>query len=236
MVEPSTLPHSHQTPLLSQIDPSLQNNSGKWVRDDDQTNSPSKCMFLLAGTLSAMSSGSLLSTARASHLEIVRYAMPPSQTLGSTLLVEPNWSLLHDCVDIETLPCVALENRYSLLLKNLQFVQDRDKACQSINEAGNAQLIVQNLALSRLNHTLYEKENRKKSDCTVLFPGGLGRHLTDPELIQAKRAHEEDKKREEREKMRRKDDKKRRKEEKGCRDEEWKQIIAAHKDTVKEWE
>ncbi|KAF8989927.1 hypothetical protein BDQ17DRAFT_1256387 [Cyathus striatus] len=147
--------------------------------------------------------------------------MPPSQTLGSTLLVELNWSLLHDCVDIEKLPCMALENRYSLLLKKLQFAQDRDKACQLINEVGNAQLIVQNLALSQLNYILYEKENWKKSDYTVFFPGGLGKHLTDPELIQAKRVHEEDKKR---------------KEEKDCRDEEWKQIIEAHKDTAKEWE
>ncbi|KAF8996524.1 hypothetical protein BDQ17DRAFT_1429672 [Cyathus striatus] len=146
--------------------------------------------------------------------------MPPSQTLGSTPLVDPNWSLLHDHVDMAKLPRAALEERYSSLLQNLQFAQDRDKACQSINEAANAQLIVQNMALNR----------------TVLLPGGLGRHLTDPELIQAKRACEEDKRQEEREKKRRKADKKRRKEEKDRRDEEWKQIIAAHKNTVEEWE
>ncbi|KAF8991411.1 hypothetical protein BDQ17DRAFT_1254931, partial [Cyathus striatus] len=99
-----------------------------------------------------------------------------------------------------------------------------------------AQLIVQNMAMDCLNCTLYQKENQKKSDCTVLFPGGLGRHLTDPELIQAKRACEEERKREETDKKRRKEERRRKEEEKDWSDKEWKQKVAAHKNTIKEWE
>ncbi|KAF9008263.1 hypothetical protein BDQ17DRAFT_1237090, partial [Cyathus striatus] len=105
-----------------------------------------------------------------------------------------------------------------------------------INERANAQLIVQNMAMDRLNRTLYQKENQKKSDRTVLFPGRLGRHLTDSELIQAKRACEEERKREETDKKRTKEERRRKKEEKDRSDEEWKQRVAAYKNTIKEWE
>jgi hypothetical protein len=66
----------------------------------------------------------------------------------------------------------------------------------------NAQLVVQNMGMERMNHTLHEKEKGKKSDHAILFPGGKGRHLTDAELIKQKQELEDAKAQEEAEKER----------------------------------
>ncbi|KAJ7893698.1 hypothetical protein B0H14DRAFT_2559677 [Mycena olivaceomarginata] len=69
-------------------------------------------------------------------------------------------------------------------------------AHEVISEGQNAQLILQNIGMDKMKQTLFEKEKPKKNDRSILFPGGKGRHLTDPEIITAKREMEHDKKRE----------------------------------------
>ena len=78
------------------------------------------------------------------------------------------------------------------MTESLECSQQLIAAQQVIIEGANAQLIVQNLAMDKVSLTLYEKKKKKKSDRTILFPGGKGCHLTNPELIQKKHELEEE--------------------------------------------
>ncbi|KAF8522949.1 hypothetical protein BU17DRAFT_75097 [Hysterangium stoloniferum] len=76
-----------------------------------------------------------------------------------------------------------------------------------------------------MNHTLHEKEKGKKSDRTILFPGGKGRHLTDVELIKQKRELEDTKAQEEAEKERKR----------ANLEECWKAMLEEYEHTITEW-
>ncbi|KAK6989047.1 hypothetical protein R3P38DRAFT_3331742 [Favolaschia claudopus] len=54
------------------------------------------------------------------------------------------------------------------------------------------------MTMNQLQKALHEKEKGKKSDRTLMFPGGKGRHLTADEVIAQKLAMEEAKQKEER--------------------------------------
>jgi hypothetical protein len=101
-----------------------------------------------------------------------------------------------------------------------------------IIEGQNAQLIVQHMGLDRMNQTLHKKENRKKADCAILFPGGNGRHLTDAEVIQQKRQLEMEKEQEEAEKESRRAVRESRRAEKKRINEEWKVMLEEHEAAV----
>jgi hypothetical protein len=51
--------------------------------------------------------------------------------------------------------------------------------------------VIQDITLQKMNQTLHAKENKKKSKCTKLFTGGLGRHLTHVETITTVQANED---------------------------------------------
>jgi len=57
------------------------------------------------------------------------------------------------------------------------------RTLQLKEERANAQLVVQKAHLNKLNQVLHTKENKKKSDHTILFAEGFGRHLTNDESI-----------------------------------------------------
>ncbi|KIM87837.1 hypothetical protein PILCRDRAFT_62994, partial [Piloderma croceum F 1598] len=57
---------------------------------------------------------------------------------------------------------------------------------EHIIKGANAQLIVQDIFSIKLNSALNIKENEKADDCTKLFPGGKGQHLTGEDFIQQK--------------------------------------------------
>ena len=90
------------------------------------------------------------------------------------------------------------------MTESLECSQQLFEAQQVIIKGANAQLIMQNLAMDKVSLTPYKKEKKKKSDHTILFPGGKGRHLTDLELIQKKHKLEEERAQEEIKKERRK--------------------------------
>jgi hypothetical protein len=48
-----------------------------------------------------------------------------------------------------------------------------------IIEGAHAQLIVQGIYSAKQSQSLYARENMKKTDRTMLFPEGKGRHLTE---------------------------------------------------------
>ena len=55
--------------------------------------------------------------------------------------------------------------------------------CNAIIEGDQAQMVVQDMHLGKLQSALYGKENKKRDDRTKLFPEGKGRHLTNTEFI-----------------------------------------------------
>jgi hypothetical protein len=130
--------------------------------------------------LSATTSGSLLvSKNRISSAYTV--AAPIFEDVP--LLPEPDWDLLNK-------RCVAgYQSRDSLLQQNAalteSLVQSKNiiRTLQLKEERANAQLVVQKAHLNKLNQVLHTKENKKKSDHTILFAEGFGRHLTNDESI-----------------------------------------------------
>jgi len=67
---------------------------------------------------------------------------------------------------------------------------------------------------------------------SVLFPGGKGRHLTNPEMIKKKRDLEEEKRQEEVDKEGRKDARESRRAEKERLEELWKTMLETHMQAI----
>ncbi|KAG6818371.1 hypothetical protein H0H93_005504 [Arthromyces matolae] len=127
------------------------------------------------------------------------------------------------------LRCHALEESLHLARRKLD-------AQNLIIEAQNAQLIIQNMGMEKMNATLHAKTKEKESERTVLFPGGKGQHLTDGKMIQKKRQLEEDKRQEELAKEERRNAKENHRAEKELLDEQWKQLLERYAETVVLWE
>ncbi|KAF8532455.1 hypothetical protein JB92DRAFT_2688750, partial [Gautieria morchelliformis] len=155
---------------------------------------------------------------------------------GPPSLPDPDWSLL-------TLPSTPdwgsrakLSSQIKELSESLSLAQKHIHACNSIIEGTHAQLVIQNLHLSKLQQVLQTKENKKKTDRTKLFPQGKGRHLTAETFIQALEMAEKVKKDGVREKEQRKEQRVANKEAKAAAEAEWKSICERHELAVKEWQ
>ncbi|KAJ7877543.1 hypothetical protein B0H14DRAFT_2567662 [Mycena olivaceomarginata] len=83
------------------------------------------------------------------------------------------------------------------------------------------------MAMGKLKQSLFEKEKGEKSDHTVLFPGGKGRHLTSDEVIEQKRAMESAKAKEVTDKATKKAKREEKKAEKERLEVEWKAMLVA---------
>jgi hypothetical protein len=84
------------------------------------------------------------------------------------------------------------------------------------------------MAMGTLKKALFEKEKGKKSDRSVLFPGGHGRHLTAPEVIAQKRTLENAKETEESNKATKRAKRVAKKAEKERLEVQWKEILVTH--------
>ncbi|KAF7371697.1 hypothetical protein MVEN_00026100 [Mycena venus] len=91
------------------------------------------------------------------------------------------------------------------------------------------------MAMGKLKVALFEKEKGKKSDSSILFSGGKGRHLTAPEVIAQKRTLEDAKELEETKRVTKKVKREGRKVEKERLEAEWKQLVAEHVSAVEKW-
>ncbi|KAJ3490068.1 hypothetical protein NLJ89_g11469 [Agrocybe chaxingu] len=197
---------------------------------------PSKRMRLLGVGLANTDSGSILVTkARVTHLDMQKLIKEPVLERVPEEIPMPDWSLLHSTTPLSQYTRPDLETRCQLLELNLSHAYQRITAQNLINEGQNAQLIIQNMGMERMNLTLHEKENPKRTDRAALFPGGKGRHLTDPEVIQLKRRMEEEKKQKEQEKEQRKVAKQNKKASKERLEQRWKEVCVAHEVAVAEW-
>jgi len=92
----------------------------------------------------------------------------------------------------------------------------------------NAQLVIQNAELHKLKQTVNAKEARAKEKHTTVFKKGFGRHLTDPELIQALGSQELEKEAEVETRSQRASVKEARRVARAAVEDEWKTIKATH--------
>jgi hypothetical protein len=83
---------------------------------------------------------------------------------------------------------------------------------------------------------LHEKEKKKKNDCTVLFPGGFGRHLTADEFTQLLQEQSERKEAETAEKAQRTEVRETRRLAKAALEAGWKEMKARHQQALEAWE
>ena len=91
----------------------------------------------------------------------------------------------------ESIEAMRLENE--LLRGNLQLAYTHIQAGRSINEAANAQLIVQHLQASQMNLALHGKETLSKRKKGERFGGdGKGVVYTSTDMMEHKRKTEEE--------------------------------------------
>ncbi|KAF8141044.1 hypothetical protein K438DRAFT_1518798, partial [Mycena galopus ATCC 62051] len=189
---------------------------------------PRKRMRLLGVGMASTLSGSFLVTkAKATHLDIGKLAAPVFERVPDYLR-EPDWSTLQRPTTLPIYTCGGLEARCESLEQELRDARNMLRAHEGISEGQNAQIIVQNMTMGKLKQALFEKEAGKKSDHTVLFPGGKGRHLTSDEVIAQKRALENAKAKEAADKVTKQTKREAKKAEKERLEAEWKRMLEEH--------
>lgn len=169
---------------------------------------PTKWGSILQKGLASSSSGSfLVDSAKITSSQLI---FAPVHE-GTANLKEPDWSVM--CTQ-KTKP--KMETYIEELVHGLKTAQTLVAVQNSIIEGQQAQLVLQNLQLVKQNEVLHMKENTRENDCTKLFLGGRGRHLTGDDFHEAQVETERDKRVKETAKELRKDKKafqKKRKEE-----------------------
>ncbi|TFK58589.1 hypothetical protein BDN72DRAFT_912125 [Pluteus cervinus] len=197
---------------------------------------PSKRMRFLGTGLANTSASFLVTTVKVTHLQMKQFIQPAVVETVPNELEVPDWVLLNDDTLTSQSSPEELHAQTVALKKSLSDAQNRLLAQEAIMEGQTAQMIVQNMGMEKMNQALFEKEKRKKSDRTVMFPGGRGRHLTAPEVIKQKRELEEARKVEEAEKEARKVAKKAKKSRKEQVDKLWQEILQDHRAAILAWE
>ncbi|THU85346.1 hypothetical protein K435DRAFT_822455 [Dendrothele bispora CBS 962.96] len=183
-------------------------------------------MRFLGNGLSSTASGSfLVQKTKATHHQMSQLIRNPMLETVPTDIPRPDWSLLDKNIppgsSSESSIKSVLEERCKQLEEELRKAQTVVEVQDAIIEGQNAQLIVQNMGMEKLN---FER--------TLLFPGGKGRHLTSDEFISQKRAMEEDKKREIEEKVARATGRAARKVQKARIELAWRRIQREHAEEV----
>jgi hypothetical protein len=189
-------------------------------------------MRILYSELGATASGSML-VSKTRITSAYKAAAPVIE--NAPLLPEPDWTHLEKETDI------GYQSRESLLKKNesltesLRRSRDIIRTHQVMEERTAAQLIIQDSHLNKLNQVLHTRENKKKSDRTILFAEGYGRHLTSEESIGLVRDQKERKEKEAEELEQRRVARVDRKAAKAALQEEWKEIVKKHNEAVEGW-
>ncbi|KAK7041044.1 hypothetical protein R3P38DRAFT_3179567 [Favolaschia claudopus] len=191
--------------------------------DPDMFTPTKRMRFLGVGLANTSSGGFLVSKTKASALQISKVSAPVFERIPDEIEA-PDWSILDQQNSLENLPRSALEEHCKNLQLQLCSSKQLNVAREAISVGQNAQVIVQNMTMNQLQKALHEKEKGKKSDRTLMFPGGKGRHLTADEVIAQKLALEEAKQKEEVEKAAKKTRKEVKKAEKAEIEERWKKI------------
>lgn len=150
---------------------------------------------------------------------------------------EPDWSLTssqRDPVGSTSMSVLQLENK--LLRTNLQLACAHVKAHQAINEAANAQLIIQNIQAEQLNSALHERGIQLKRKKDERFGAdGKGVVYTSADVIEIKRKMEAEAHLKTTEKDARAKSRACVREAKEKIKEEWKEMQRVHTERLTEW-
>ena len=235
---PTSFEHSptHHGPANHSFQsPSSPSGSGSRLHDENddlEPETPSKRLRIMYSNLGATTSGSLLvSKNRISSAYTV--AAPVFKDVA--LLPEPSWDLLNKRHDAKYQSRDSVLQQNAALTESLAQSKDIIRTLQLKEERANAQLVVQNAHLNKLNQVLHTKKNKKKSDRTVLFAEGFGRHLTNDESIALVQGQKERREKEAEELEQRRVARVDRKAARAALEEEWKEIVRKHTEAVLEW-
>jgi Tfp pilus assembly protein FimV len=135
----------------------------------------------------------------------------------------------------ESLTCSELQQQVQDLRASLRDARKNLVAREHMEEGMAAQLVVQNLTLTKLNEALNRKENKKKNDRTVLF-NGRGLCLTADEIRDRLVAMAQQREDEAAEKEQRVTDRTAKRNQRATFEAEWANMKHAHEVEVKGWE
>ncbi|KAJ7935049.1 hypothetical protein B0H13DRAFT_1591243 [Mycena leptocephala] len=208
------------------------------VRDpniDPALYTPSKRMRMMTSALAGTASGSFLVstnpvTSQSSIMGPVLEHVP--------VLPSPDWGLIqaNRPERIEHLSAKELRGRVVQLTESLGRGQQQILVRDSILEASNAQLVIQNIFMRKQSTALHAKENRKSKKGPKAYIDGKGRHFNSTEYIEALETAEQQKIEEEEAKADRARAKEKKKGARAALATEWERIKAAHLVSVQQWE
>jgi hypothetical protein len=196
---------------------------------------PSKCMRLLNSALASTSSGSYLVTKTPLTAAQASYLVAPPVIEKPPPLPEPDWTLLEPIEESHRHTHEHLENRIQQLTESLGHAQQQIHARNLVIEANQAQLIVQGLTLTKMKESLEAKEKPKKTDNSVLFPGGNGLVLTSDEFVERMEERKRNRAEEEQNRKQRQVARAGKKAAKKRVDDQWRQIKEAHERAIERW-
>lgn len=250
---PSTFPGSLNSPVPSltpsrnlfptthsSLHPSPQTSPSKRPAVDPASDpslmTPSKRMrFLGNGLASTASASFLVTSAKPTHTQMSQLIKPPVIESIPETLPSPDWSVMKTAIPLGEMSKESLIEHSGALSEELRKACDIIRTQNSVIEGQNAQLIVQNMGMEQMNESLHAKENTKKTDRTVLFPGGKGRHLTGSEFRALKKKQEEAKIAQKSRMESRKADRWKKRVEKVKVELAWKRIQQEHAKSVEDW-
>lgn len=162
----------------------------------------------------------------------------PPPVLGSIPLniPQPDFKVLRRTKTIDKLSKKELQDEVKSLTQNLGLARAQIHAQRSINEAANAQIIMQNMHTEKLQVALQEKKKKKDKDRrSILFGDGKGRVVTSLEVISELQKEEEESKKMEEEKALRRMAREVKKDAKEKLEKQWEAMKKAHEQAVQDW-
>ena len=195
---------------------------------------PSKRVRTLRASLASSSIGSYL----VSKPRIDSLTKPISPVIErQPYLREPNWGLLRTpTAPPERVSMESVKQENLLLRTNLKLAYDQISAARSINEAANAQLIVQHVQASRMNTALHEKSKlAKEKRGERIGADGKAVVYTSASVVEVKRKMRDDAELKAAHKKARADLRVRVREEKEKIKQKWAEICRVHTDSMMEW-
>ena len=202
---------------------------------DPTLHTPSKRLWLLYSGLSATESGSCL----VAKTRITSASKVPHLVFEGLLpeLPKVDWLMLDNPLSAPVLyeTWESLKEQVNTLTENLQRARAIIHTYEAIEEGWEAQMLIQHLFLTKQQEALQAKEKRKVDDRTRLPKDGLGRHLTDPELIESIRKAEEARRVKENNKRQRDVARKACGTARRALEHKWKAVVAGHEWAVAGW-
>lgn len=225
------------TPHATHSESSLQSPSKHTLSDciDPSQFTPTKRVRLMHTSLSESLTGSYL--VAESPIDPFKPLIPPVIESVPATLPKPDFSALQNQQQIKELTREQLEEQVNSLTYNLALAKAHIQVQRGINEAANAQLIVQHLHAEKLQVALQEKAKKKtvKDRQSILFGDGKGRVVTSSEVVDELKKLEEELTKKEKDKADRQAVREARKVAKERLNQQWEVMKEAYQQAIEQW-